>query len=432
MPTGELESRPFVQNRPIVYIAGSLIKMGIHSVLSYKIINFLSYLTLIFIIYFTLYKKNQNILLPLTSVIVFICSPTIIHSNFNTLTNLFDAAIFAVFIFTLNIYKDQLKETRCYIFLSVILLISYFILINERFDFTIYLLLSVVLFTLDNQIKPNNYTIFFIFSVIFIIHYSNKFIFPSHIGGQIPHNSLILTNVNPKIGNMVSYFGANSDFTNYSFIDIVKIKTENFIFSAIRLENVISITIILTIFLPLLYKYYFKRKFDIFEKIIILITILHIGVLFAFQFQYRYSIFLMYPALLVAFKSINYRIFNKIYKYLIFVCILSFIFVNTITYKHQNLEITENQQLYKSVSELKIKNNYRSAVMFNNGSSLIWSWLLKDIEEVQYFLPHQLNNIKLQQFHIVIYENNKCNEILFNDLKNKKMLIGKYIIILNE
>ena len=436
MPAGSIEPRPFVQNRPVVYFAGYLIKLGLNSLGAYKLINLFSYFVIVSILFISLLKLNHSLKTSLSAICVFITSPLIIFSLYNPLTNLFDAALFSIFIFSFFIF---FKRRFPLIFSFVILLLvvcSYFLLINQRQDFIIYLWAAILILTYysirSNSIPLWQVGIVYLLLISIQILIDTINIFTNHLGGVIPNNSFLLTNVKPYFGNMVSYFGNNSDFLELSLFDIFKAKISIFFMSLSGFFNILTIIYLILIFTPL---YFIRKKIiklKIFETLFIVICLLNFTILFGFQFQYRYSIFLIAPSIFIVYNLIKEKVFDRFSKLLFPLTFIFLLCLNYFVFNKINNEAKESDKLLEQVTELNISSDSRAAVIYNGGSSLIWSWLLKDIKEVHYYLPNEIKDIPLNDYDICVIEFSKSNkkEDVNEDFSYQK--VGNYLVKLKS
>jgi hypothetical protein len=434
MPIGNVEPRPFVQNRPVVYFAGYLIKLGLNCVAAYKLINLFSYFVIISILFISLLKLKHSLKTSLTAICVFITSPLIIFSLYNPLTNLFDAALFSIFIYFIYIFFQR-RFSLIFQFILLLFVVScYFLLINQRQDFIIYLWSAILILTYYS-IRSNSIPLWqvgIVYLLLISIQIGTIDIFTNHLGGVIPNNSVLLTNVKPYFGNMVSYFGNNSDFLELSLFDIFKAKISIFFMSLSGFFNILISIYLILIFTPL---YFIRKKIiklKIFETLFIVICLLNFTILFVFQFQYRYSIFLIAPSIFIVYNLLKEKNFFRFSKLLFpFFCFLFFC-LNYFAFNKINNEAKISDKLLKQVTELNISSDSRAAVIYNGGSSLIWSWLLKDIKEVHYYLPNEIKDIPLNDYDIYVIEFSKSNKKkdVNEDFSYQK--VGNYLVKLNS
>jgi len=400
--------RPFVQNRPIVYIAGYLVKIGFNSLIAYKIINIVSYLTILSLLFFSLRYLKFNIEITIGALCLLVASPLIIFSLFNALTNLFDAALFSMFIFSIFIFFNRnLNSIGHFIFL-IFLALLYFLLITQRTDFIIYTWATILVLTfigLKNK-TFNIYKILFLIVLVVLIHLmvvaSNCL--PSHLAGDVPKYGVLLTGVNPYFHNMVSYFAENSDFNTLTIMEILKVKISLFFKSIFSPFNFLSFLYLFLLFIPVYFKSHTFNKIKPFEILFIVLGLLNFAVLFGFQFQYRYSIFLIAPSIFVIYNLFKEKILLlNINRFLIPLSLLVFFVFNYSTFNKLTAESAQSHSMLIQVKELNISRDSKVAVIYNGGSSLIWSWLLKDVREVHYLLPNEMQETPNDLFDIKVY-----------------------------
>jgi hypothetical protein len=428
--------RPFVQNRPIVYIAGYLIKLGWDSIEAYKFINICSYISIIILLFFSLRALKISLDTSYCAVSVFISSPLIIFSIYNPLTNLFDAALFSIWNFTIFILFKGKSNTIEFAVYVIIIATCYFLLITQRTDFIMYLWgsLGVLMYkTLKNR-SISIQRIIILSLLLILINYLNiaSNYFPSHLAGVVPKHALFLTNVDVYFYNMISFFGKNSDFNHLTLMNIIGAKFSSFCRSAIQPFNLFAFLYLFFIFFPIIYKRFLYRNLETSEILFGIVALLNLSVLFGFQFQYRYSIFLIAPSVYVLFNLFKSKELAGINRFFMPFFLVLFVAVNFLAFEKVASESKESQRLSMQVHDLNLSKNSKAAVIYNGGSSLIWSWLLKDIREVHFFLPNEMGKLPNDAFDIEVHSKSsvKSSDELLDEGNYYK--VGDYYIQLSD
>ncbi len=437
LPSDNSDLRPFVQNRPIVYIAGSLIKLGFSSVNAYKTINLISYFLIVFILLHSLKLINVDSEFILSAMLFFTASPLIIFSIYNPLTNLFDAMLFALFV-TCCFYFFKKKKTffgRIIIFCGIINLQT--LLIYERSDFLFYTCIIFLLLSLESIIKRHS-SVFSGLSVLLLffgcqVIVSSFGIFPQHLAGKVPMNSLVLTNVNNSIGSMVSYLGSDSDFIQYTLLDILFLKSFNFLNAVKEFPNLIAFLYLLLGFIPFFKNGLYLKKWKLFEFLSVLIVLMLIVLLFTFQFQYRYIVFFIAPTTLILFQNLNIANCKLYLRIINLSCVFLFIVFNVFIYRSLETEGKLNLGVLKKVESLKISSNSKVAIVYDGGSALIWSWLFADLNRLYYIRRDKNESSTLKEFDVVIFPisyrknvNKEESEYSIHSISNFILKIKKY------
>jgi hypothetical protein len=427
--------RPFVQNRPIVFIAGYFINMGFNSLEAYKLINVISYLIILSLLFISLQYFGFSIQKSLSAIAMYIASPLIIFSVYNPLTNLFDASLFSIFILSLFVFSKQKMSFTKFVYNIVLLSVFYFLLITERQDFIIYIWSATLVFTFSG-IRHKSIS-YWQTGILYLTLISTQLLidfndfFPKHLGAETPKYATLLTGVNPYFHNMVAYFAKNSDFSELSILEIIKSKISFILNSFKGPFNILSSIHLLLFFIP----FYSKRK-DLsklmdFELTFGVLCVLNIIVLFGFQFQYRYSIILIAPSIYIIYNLIDENSLFKFNKVLIPLFFILFLIVNYFALNKFTKEVEENNNLQELVNKLNISHESKAAVIYDGGSSLIWSWLLKKNKEVHYFLPNEMGKLQRDKYNILIYplsDMKKYEKSLKND---KLFIVGNYYVKYN-
>jgi hypothetical protein len=161
------------------------------------------------------------------------------------------------------------------------------------------------------------------------------------------------------------------------------------------------------------------------------LCVLNIIVLSGFQFQYRYSIILIAPSIYFIYNLIDENSLFKFNKVLIPLFFILFLIVNYFALNKFTKEVEENNNLQELVNKLNISHESKAAVIYDGGSSLIWSWLLKKNKEVHYFLPNEMGKLQRDKYNILIYplsDMKKYEKSLKND---KLFIVGNYYVKYN-
>lgn len=428
--------RPFVQNRPIVYLAGYLVKMGLSPVEAYKIINVFSYFLIIILLFFSLRNYKTSVNSSIIAISVFVSSPLIIFSIYNPLTNLFDASLFSAFVFSLFILFERKLKALGFSLCAITGAISFSLLILQRSDFLMYLWGTLGVFSymgLKMRSKSIRQVLFLIAFFIFV-HYINVAgnYFPSHLAGDVPTHSIFLTGVDGYFHNMIAFFGRNSDFNHLNISEIVIEKVIVFFKSLFEPLNFLALWNLFVIFAVLVYKRLVKQKIESMEVLFGVLVLFNLAVLIGFQFQYRYSVFLIAPSVYIVFN--NYSIFQHyhINRYLMPIVLILFVTVNYFVFRIVAKESNESYIFDTQVKDFNIASNSKAAVVYNGGSSLIWSWLLKDISEVHYFLPNEMRNLTIGEFDLEVH----CDSIYRFDCdehdERRIYKVGEYYVQLSK
>ena len=428
--------RPFVQNRPIVYIAGHLINLGLKSVEAYKLINICSYISIIILLFFSLRALKISFDASYCAVIVFISSPLVIFSIYNPLTNLFDAALFSICIFSFFILFDIKSKSIEFAVYVIISAICFSLLITQRSDFIMYLWgsLGVFIYKAFKIRSISIQRILFLLTFFILIHYLNSVsnYFPSHLAGDVPKYAILLNGVEGYFHNMIAFFGKNLDFNHLNLSEIISIKVSIFLKSFISPFNLLAFLYLFLIFVPLIYKRFAIHKLETLEILFGVLVLLNLVVLFGFQFQYRYSVFLIAPSVYILFSFYKTREFIQINRFGMPFYLIIFVMVNFSAFEKVAKESKESNRLLTEVNDLNLSKNLNAAVIYNGGSSLIWSWLLKDIREVHYFLPNEMRNLRKGAFDLEVHSESTFKPDGEVPSEGNFYQVGDYYIQLNE
>jgi hypothetical protein len=106
-----------------------------------------------------------------------------------------------------------------------------------------------------------------------------------------------------------------------------------------------------------------------------------------------------------------------------------FVFVNFSSFKKLSSEAEENHKLSIQVNSLNLPKNSKAAVLYDGGASLIWSWLLKDIKEVHYFLPNEMRNLPNDAFDFEVYPGSAFERNEKGVVQDIYCKVGSYYIL---
>lgn len=311
--------RPWVQNRPVVYLVAGIAFVIRNVHISWILLNCICLFLSAFLIASLIDKRNRQkffVLLYLS----FLLFPLNFYLSLQPLAELFNVLLVSLLIYLL------LRSGRQKVHIILISLISG-LLIWQRENY-ILLLLIVPFLILVPEKKKNIISIFSFFIITLFMILIKPILFPSDIIHNVGIIDIVM-NVRPGTSNMSNYL--YTSFPHYSFKEMVVILLAK-ISDAIKIQFNItdgsavffySINLLLPAYLLLLIKN-FRQKRVIVITVFILI---HFITIILFQNQYRYSCVIIPPLFLANYwyfsslEKVSLSKLNFIFKYTLFLFI---------------------------------------------------------------------------------------------------------------
>lgn len=313
------KGRPFVQNRPMVYIAGVLVKISINPVSAYRIINLVSLLGIFIFVIKTLEMHEVGLAEGLLVCAFIVSFPAVVFSLFQPLTQLFDSFLFvATWYFLLKIReKVDFGYELSLILLMAAASVSSVILILQRPDFKFLLIILGVCLMLPfeniHQLMRRLISSFILLCMVFCG--MSFVIIPEHLQTRISTLTLVTNGSSlSDWGNMVLYFADDHFLSKHEFTYLLKIRFLSLI------DDLRSINILSTPTIGFLFVSFVLLLRNLQYKINRHIVIGSLGLLgsffmliFSFQYQYRYAIFLV-PILAISVTVSRPKFIQELFK----------------------------------------------------------------------------------------------------------------------
>lgn len=307
-------ARPFVQNRPFVYLAGALVKFTGDAVLAYKIINILSCLGL-FVLVLRILEKSR---VPQTLWPVFVAAPLAIpgfvYPLFQPLPVAFDAFLFlAMFHLFLKI-KDALQQGRNGSAAVLTLLSGALAVVFafQRIDHLLFVVLLPFVMLVKNPLSWPEQTehcrpllVAGAFVLLVLLGYG-LFRPANHLEGfPITLNAILSVGTPADWHNMTFFFADPAYLASLDTVDLLKQKAQLFSAAVFAFDPLLlPFNLLFLLALWVFTVRMFKSPFPLFYLFSVGMLLAFYAVMFAFQFQYRYGVFLLLPVTLMLVQSV--------------------------------------------------------------------------------------------------------------------------------
>ena len=410
--------RPFVQNRPIVYLAGALVYFGLNAVLAYKIIN-LSCLILIglFLDKLLVHAKASSLSRQFALALV-VGTPAIIFSLFNPLTQIFDALlIISIFYFLLIGIDLQKSNIKQFLFICIAAIVS-IIAVMQRQDFLLFIAAFPLILLFSNSANVSRggdlrgriglaavyITIFLTCKLLLKL--------PTHLGSPLPAWSAFTVGSQADWGNMVVFFADLGYLNSLDYPRLIKSKSLDFLYNLIKLDILLTpLNLFLVCFFIVAF---FEFKYRRYSGVLIVATLMVLTlflVFLSFQYQYRYAIFLLPIIIYILLTSKTYFYLGKRFQNLTIVTIYALMFSSVIfSYAVASRISSEGKEVAAFLESLPnaLSVNGNILVIYEGGSSLSVAYRYPD-SKVFYVTPSTLDRDFWNDVTMVLDRNSRLN-----------------------
>jgi hypothetical protein len=310
-------ARPFVQNRPFVYLAGALVKVVGDAVVAYKIINVLSVLGIFALLILTLNMTNlPKTLWPLLAA-AFLAVPGFVFPLFQALPVAFDACLFLAIFYALlqtkhSLHRGLNRQAMAWNLLSAALAVVFAFQRMDHLPFVV-LLPFLLLFRQPllplAQVDGRRVWLFAaVYLVLLVLGYLG--LRPANHLEAFPITLKAILSVGTPADwhNMTFFFAHPSDIAAHNTWDLLRQKTAIFAASLFSLD--VMLLPFNLLFSAALLVFVQQALSGPYKRFYLLAACLLLGfyaVVFAFQFQYRYAVFLLFPVALMLLQSAPIR-----------------------------------------------------------------------------------------------------------------------------